>query len=155
MVKQNEFILKIMPISNGPKDITNYLTPNYHTIIEVKDLSGKFVIEEEITKIFPQLKQVGIEDVEKGYMIYGGTLDIKKLEYLLDKWGFVINESSKHHILCNGGKVYETIKNIEQLKEENKLIEIKSLKKRLKEAVEYENYELAATIRDEIKLKES
>jgi hypothetical protein len=162
-MEQNEFILRILLTDSLDFEIPDDVKEEYQISISAWDIGGQFMIDQQITFHYPQLMQMGIEELCEGDMYYGGELSIDELTKTLSEWGFVIEGSEAHAKLLNGEVIETKIKPIQdedyeafEKEEEFKVHEsterlIAQLEKNLQRAIAEENFEEAAEIRDEIK----
>jgi len=141
MIKQTEFFLKIREVN----DIIypDYVCQNYTISITAWDTSGH-MIDQHITAFFPQLLDVGIEEICEGDM-YSKHYTIDQLNHLLSSMGFIIEGSKKYKRLIEGKVIKEKIIPMNTLDEEIQMIE-----EELKLSVEEEDYVTAMQIRDEL-----
>jgi hypothetical protein len=155
-MRQNEFVLKIISV----KDLTDEEQErlNYkgeRIIIEVWDVQCNFIIDEKITEFYPQLIKIGLSEFSEGELSYSnsGFLRAQELKELLERWGFILYGSDKHLSLKFGGEVECKIKPKYDLEVQDLRDEVKELEESMNKAIEEEDYERAAKIRDEIKSK--
>lgn len=161
-MEQNEFILKVKLITPD-LDIYDDVKDDYQITISAWDIGGQFMIDHHITEFYPQLMQIGIEELCEGDMYYGGELSVDELIITLNEWGFIIEGSETHAKVLNGEVIETKIKPTQdedyedyEREEEFKVHEsterlIAQLEKNLQRAITEENFEEAAEIRDEIK----
>jgi len=161
-MEQNEFILKVQLV----EELEDYIQEDFGDAkisITAWDVDGQFMIDQHITYWYPQLIQMGIEELQEGDMCYGGEMTIDELTKTLDEWGFIIEGSDKHVKVLGGEKIKIKIKpfsdedyEAHEQEENFKVHEsterlIAQLEKNLQRAIKEENFEEAAQIRDEIK----
>lgn len=161
-MEQNEFILRII-LTDGLDEIPDDVKEDYRISVSAWNIGGQFMIDQHITEFYPQLMQIGIEELCEGDMYYGGEMTINELTKALDEWGFIIEGSETHVKVLNGEVIETKIKPIQdedyvtyEKEEEFKVHEsterlIAQLEKNLQRAIKEENFEEAAEIRDEIK----
>lgn len=161
-MEQNEFILKVKLITPD-LDIYDDVKDDYQITISAWDIGGQFMIDQHITEFYPQLMQIGIEELCEGDMYYGGEMSIEELEKTLSEWGFIVEGSEVHEKFLNGEAIETKIKPTQdedyanyKKEEDFKVHEsterlIKQLEKNIQRAIAEENFEEAAEIRDEIK----
>jgi hypothetical protein len=161
-MEQNEFILKVQLV----EELEDYIQEDFGDAkisITAWDVDGQFMIDQHITYWYPQLIQMGIEELQEGDMCYGGEMPIDELTKALDEWGFIIEGSDKHAKVLRSEKIETKIKpfsdedyEAHEQEEDFKVHEsterlIAQLEKNLQRAIKEENFEEAAQIRDEIK----
>lgn len=73
-IKSN-FILKV-------KVIDGYIE------IDVYEKSGRYIIDDNFSDIFTELRSIGIDDISEGSMVYNGKLDFINLISKLKSMGF-------------------------------------------------------------------
>jgi len=161
-MEQNEFILKLQLITDFKEEIQEAFE-DFNISITAWDINGQFMIDQHITYWYPQLIQMGIEELQEGDMCYGGELSIDELKKALIEWGFIVEGSDKHMKILSGEKIETKIKpfsnedyEAHEQEENFKVHEsterlIAQLEKNLQRAIKEENFEEAAQIRDEIK----
>jgi hypothetical protein len=161
-MEQNEFILRII-LTDGLDEIPDDVKEDYRISVSAWNIGGQFMIDQHITEFYPQLMQIGIEELCEGDMYYGGEMTINELTKALDEWGFIIEGSETHVKVLNGEVIETKIKPIQdedyvtyEKEEEFKVHEsterlIAQLEKNLQRAIKEESFEEAAEIRDEIK----
>jgi hypothetical protein len=151
-MKQNEFVFRIQEISEKDKEKYYFFEIDGYTImITAWTLCGKFLVEEWVTEIYPQLRAVNIDEMEKGEMYYKGTMDKDSIKEVLVSWGFMMCGSEEHKKAAAGLDVECRIepkndilqKHVDQKKEQ--------LNKDLKIAISNDDFESAIIIRDKIK----
>jgi hypothetical protein len=155
-MKQNEFILNIQELTEKDKDKYYYFElEGYSILITAWDLKGKFLIDNWITELYPQLQKIGIEEVDKSELYYKGPMGISELKEVLSSWGFIISGSIEHHKASAGLEVECKIKPKSEILKSHKTYKIEELEIDLEDAISNEDFESAVIIRDEIdKLKE-
>lgn len=161
-MEQNEFILKVKLITPD-LDIYDDVKEDYRITISAWDIGGQFMVDQHITEFYPQLMQIGIEELCEGDMYYGGEISIEELEKALSEWGFIIEGSETHVKVLNGEVIETKIKPTQdedyvtyEKEEEFKIHKsteklITQLERNLQRAIAEESFEEAAEIRDEIK----
>lgn len=156
IMKQNEFILNIQKLTEKDKDKYYYFElEGYSILITVLDLKGRFLIDNWITELYPQLQKIGIEEIDKSELYYKGPMDISDLKEVLSSWGFIISGSIEHHKASAGLEVECRIKPKNEILKSHNDYKIELLEIDLKNAISNEDFESAIIIRDEInKMKE-
>lgn len=156
-MRQNEFILKVHILTK--KDIDKYYffeLDGFSLLVTAWDIKGQFMLEENVTELYPQLKLLGINEMNKGEMYYKGPMDKEALEIVLHNWGFILVDSEEHHKVVAGLEVECKIKPKHEIIDSQKNYRIEQLELDLNEAVKKEDFESAVIIRDEItKIKNS
>jgi len=162
-MEQNEFILRVESIENISNRDTEFLSDDYSLGISAWDIGMNFMIDQHITYWYPQLIEIGIEEVCEGDMYYGGPMSISEIINTLEDWGFIVEGTEKHANLLKGENIETKIKPFSEEdyethnKEENFKVHksteilITQLEKNLQRAIKEEAFEEAAQIRDEIK----
>jgi hypothetical protein len=161
-MEQNEFILRVQLV----EELEDYIQEDFGDAkisITAWDVDSQFMIDQHITYWYPQLIQMGIEELCEGDMCYGGEMPIDELTKALDEWGFIVEGSDKHVRVLGGEKIetkikpfsdedYETYNQEENFKiHESTERLIAQLERNLQRAINEESFEEAAQIRDEIK----
>ena len=154
-MKQNEFVIKVHTITEADKEKHFYFeVDGYTIIITAWHLCGKFLVESWVTEIYPQLRQLQIDEMEKGEMFYKGDLCKEGITQVLESWGFIMCNSEKHKMAAAGLDVECIIKPKNDIIISQNVQRIQELEEDLRIAVSKDDFESAIIIRDEIsKLK--
>ena len=154
-MKQTEFIIKVNTITEKDREKHYYFeVDGYKMIITAWHLCGKFLVESWITEMYPQLRQIGIDEMEKGEMYYKGDMKEEEFIDVLESWGFIMFNSEKHKMASAGLDVECRINPKDEIVENQLKERIEDLKKDLAIAIGNDDFESAIIIRDEIsKLK--
>lgn len=154
-MKQNEFIIKIHTITEEDKQKYYYFEiDGYTMLITAWHLCGKFLVENWVTEMYPQLQKVGIDEMEKGEMYYKGDMSEEELKEVFKSWGFIICNSEEHKMAVAGLDVECRINPKDEIIRSQQMYRIDELDKQMKTAIANEDFESAIVIRDEItKLK--
>lgn len=157
-MRQNEFIFRVEQEENVIK-------------VSTYDIGGVFLIEEKITKLYPQLESIGLKEESEGVMLYEGEMDFKELKAVLNNWGFILEHTDKHidlisekDIPCKIEPRYEeapyytdytrpVVDGVVQPPLERKTVE--QLVKEMNEAAENDKFDLAIQIREEINRRQN
>lgn len=131
-MRKSEFILKIKPLDNSYDD---YIVMDYDISISAWDHIDGNMIDQHITGIYPELLDIGIQELCEGDMYCSYN---EPFETLIE-WKEALEEM--------GYRVELVGEDIGISTEE----QIRSLNRRLENYIENEDYESAAKIRDEIK----
>lgn len=151
-MKQNEFVFRIQEISKKDKEKYYFFEIDGYTImITAWTLCGKFLVEEWVTEIYPQLRAVNIDEMEKGEMYYKGTMSKESITEVLVSWGFMLCGSEEHKKSAAGLEVECRIKPKDDILKANIDYKKEELKKELEIAISNEDFESAIIIRDKIK----
>lgn len=151
-MKQNEFIFRIQEISKADKEKYYFFEiDGYTMMVTAWTLCGKFLVEEWVTEMYPQLRAVNIDEMEKGEMYYKGTMDKESITEVLVSWGFMICSSEEHKKAAAGLDVECRIKPKKEILQANINHKKEQLEKELNMAISNEDFESAIIIRDKIK----
>ncbi len=151
-MKQNEFVFRIQEITEKDKEKYYFFEIDGYTImVTAWTLCGKFLVEEWVTEIYPQLRAVNIDEMEKGEMYYKGTMDKESIQEILVSWGFMLCGSEEHKKAAAGLEVDCRIKPKNEIIQKHVDQKKEQLQKELDIAISNEDYESAIIIRDEIK----
>ncbi len=151
-MKQNEFVFRIQEITEKDKEKYYFFEIDGYTImVTAWTLCGKFLVEEWVTEIYPQLRAVNIDEMEKGEMYYKGTMDKESIQEILVSWGFMLCGSEEHEKAAAGLEVDCRIKPKNEIIQKHVDQKKEQLQKELDIAISNEDYESAIIIRDEIK----
>jgi len=151
-MKQNEFVFRIQEISEKDKEKYYFFEiDGYTMMVTAWTLCGKFLVEEWVTEIYPQLRAVNIDEMEKGEMYYKGTMSKESIIEVLTSWGFMICGSEEHKKAAAGLEVECRIKPKNDILKANIDHKKEQLQKDLDIAILNEDFESAIIIRDKIK----
>jgi hypothetical protein len=151
-MKQNEFVFRIQEITEKDKEKYYFFEIDGYTIMMTAwTLCGKFLVEEWVTEIYPQLRALNIDEMEKGEMYYKGTMDKDSVTEVLVSWGFMVCGSEEHKKAAAGLEVDCRIKPKKDIIKANINHKKEQLEKDLKIAVSNDDFESAILIRDKIK----
>ena len=151
-MKQNEFVIKIQQITEDDKEKYYFFEiDGYTMMITAWTMCGKFLVEEWVSEMYPQLKAINIDEMEKGEMYYKGTMDVGAIAQVLTSWGFILCGSEEHKKAAAGLDVECKIKPKSDIIKANIDYKKEQLEKELKLAISNEDFESAIIIRDKIK----
>jgi len=151
-MKQNEFVFRIQEITDKDKEKYYFFEiDGYTMMITAWTMCGKFLVEEFVTEIYPQLKAINIDEMEKGEMYYKGTMDKEAITEVLVSWGFILCGSEEHKKAAAGLDVNCRIKPKGDIIQANVEHKKEQLEKELNMAIANEDFESAIIIRDKIK----
>lgn len=151
-MKQSEFVFRIQEITKEDKEKYYFFEiDGYTMMVTAWTMCGKFLVEEWVTEMYPQLKAINIDEMEKGEMYYKGTMDKESIKEVLISWGFILCGSEEHKKAAAGLEVECKIKPKNDIIQANVNHKKEQLDKELKMAVSREDFESAIIIRDKIK----
>ena len=151
-MKQNEFVFRIQEITEVDKEKYYFFEADGYTMmITAWTLCGKFLVEDWILEMYPQLKAINIDEMDKGEMYYRGNMDKESIVQVLTSWGFILCDSEEHKKAAAGLDVECKIKPRNEIIKSNLDHKKEQLNKELNIAVSNEDFESAIIIRDKIK----
>lgn len=151
-MKQNEFVFRIQEITEEDKEKYYFFEiDGYTMMVTAWTMCGKFLVEEWVTEMYPQLKAINMDEMEKGEMYYKGTMDKESIKEVLISWGFILCGSQEHKKAAAGLDVECKIKPKNDIIKANVDHKKEQLENELKMAISREDFESAIIIRDKIK----
>lgn len=142
-MEKNEFILRVTNVDDLEHehkiDVIDY---GFTISVSAWEVGGRFMIDQHITDFYPELIDLGIEELQEGDMYYDGNLTKHELAHVLRTYhGFDVEVDGQQYGFEPTESGYNKIQSG---------ISKKDLETQLKIAIEQEHYEKAAELRDKI-----
>lgn len=132
----DEFILKVCNVSDleytHRKSVEDY---GFTLSISAWLPNEPFMVEQYITSFYPDLEDMGIEELSEGDMYYYGSLNRRQMVNRLSSLGFIVEEVIDRDVFSTG-------------LDNDTIVELEA---KLARAISLEDYENATIIRDKIK----
>lgn len=143
---QDEFVLKVMTRENAPAEMRQFMEDEGINIgVSVWDNQCGFMIDQEITYMYPGLTELGLDEMTEGDMVYHGELNCLELVNRLREMGFNVVIEGDENNINNPRPAARPAPAPDQPKSKAQL------EQDMAYAIKVENYEKCSEIRDEIK----